>query len=222
MHMISVKDSVIGTSAIVGGGLPIAVGAALAADLKKEKRVSVVFFGDGAVDEGSFYESLNFAARFRLPVIFVCENNFYATNSPQKARQANPEVHQIADFFRIPGLCVDGNDLIAVYAAADAAIKGARAGKGPSLIEARTYRWCTHVGPESDVEKGFRRKDELDGWLKKCPVKKFRKYLADKKILSPEVLGEIEGSIAREIDEALRFAQASPYPADDELSKDVY
>ncbi len=222
MHMIASEVSAIGTSAIVAGGLPIAVGTALSSKVKKEKRVTAVFFGDGAVDEGTYYESLNFAALFKLPVIFVCENNFYATNSPQKNRHANLDVYKIADFFRIPAVLVDGNDVIKVYKAAADFVERARQGKGPCLIEARTYRRCTHVGPETDLEKGLREKTEFDFWLKKCPLKLFTDYLLDKKLIKLETLQEMEKAISQEIQEALDFALASEYPQKEDLCKDVY
>lgn len=222
MHMISPENGIFGTSAIVAGGLPLAVGAGLAAKMKKEKRVSVVFFGDGAVDEGTFYESLNFAALKKLPVIFVCENNFYATNSPQKARQANTYIYQIAEFFRVPGFCVEGNDIFEVHSAAREAVRNARAGGGPSLIEARTYRWKSHVGPETDIEKGFRDKKEVEEWLAKCPHNSFREYLLKNKLLKKGEIAGIEKKVDSEISAALEFAWKSPYPVSADLNKDVY
>jgi len=222
MHMVSVEHSVMGTSAIVGGSIPIAVGVALAFRMKNEKKVAVVFFGDGAVDEGVFYESLNFAALKKLPVVFVCENNFYATNSPQKNRQVNPDIYKIADFFRMPGICVDGNDVFAVNKAAKGLIEKARKGRGPSLLEARTYRWKTHVGPETDIEKGFRDKGEVEEWMKKDPLKKFKSTILKNKLLKNEDLKQMEEGIDREIDQALDFALHSHCPTEGDLYKGVY
>jgi pyruvate dehydrogenase E1 component alpha subunit len=190
--------------------------------MKREQRVSVVFFGDGAVDEGSFYESLNFAALHKLPLVFVCENNFYATNSPQKARQVNPEIYQLAGFFKLPSSCLDGNDVLEVYQAAGKYIAAARRGQGPALIEARTYRWKTHVGPETDIEKNFRDKVEVEEWFKKCPLKKFRESTLGQGLLKEPDLEEIEARVKKEIAAALAFALKSPYPKAEALLKDVY
>ena len=222
MHMVSTEKSILGTSAIVAGGLPIAVGTALASKMKKEKRITVVFFGDGAADEGTFYESLNFASLFKLPVVFICENNFYATNSPQKNRQVNTNIYKIADHFLMPGIRVDGNDILDVWHKSRRFIENTRKGAGPSLIEARTYRYCTHVGPESDIEKGFREKTEVDEWLAKCPRIKFKDYILKKKLLSLNDIKKIDEKVESEIGEALDFAMTSPYPAEVTIKKDVY
>jgi len=222
MHMVSFEHSIPGTSAIVGGALSIASGTALASKMKKEKKVVVVFFGDGAVDEGTFYESLNFASLKKLPIVFMCENNFYATNSPQRNRQVNLDIYKIAEFFSIPGVSIDGNDVMEVYRTGKQFIDRARKGLGPCLIEARTYRWKTHVGPETDIEKGFRDKKEVLGWVKKCPLKKFKAYIYKNKLLKEKELGKIEKRVDKEIQEALDFTLASPYPQNEDLYKDVY
>jgi len=222
MHMISVKHSILGTSAIVGGGIPIAVGSALASKIKKDNRIVIAFFGDGAVDEGVFYESLNFSSLKKLPIIFVCENNFYATNSLQKVRQVNTDIYKIADFFSMPGICIDGNDVFEVHKTAKKFIARTRNGSGPSLIETRTYRWRTHVGPETDVEKGFRQKEEVEKWIKKCPLEKFKRYILENNLLKEKDLKQMDGEVEKEIEEALDFALKSPYPQEKDLYKDVY
>ncbi len=222
MHVVSVEHSIMGTSAIVGGGIPIAVGSALASQMKKDNTVSVVFFGDGAVDEGVFYESLNISALKKLPIIFVCENNFYATNSPQRVRQINTNIYKIADYFLMPGFLIDGNNTFEVYNTAQKCIAKARSGEGPTLIEARTYRWKTHVGPETDIEKGFREKEEVKEWIKKCPVEKFKKDVLSNNLLNKENLKEIEDRVVNEINKAVEFALTSPYPVEEDLLKNVY
>lgn len=222
MHMISVEHSIMGTSSIVAGTIPISVGAALAVNMKQEKKVVVAFFGDGAVDEGVFYESLNFASLKKLPIVFVCENNFYATNSPQAVRQVNPDIYKIADFFSMPGVCVDGNNILEVHRAAKKFITRARSGLGPSLLEARTYRWRTHVGPETDIEKGFREKEEVKEWIKRCPLEKFKKYILNKRLLKKEDCEKIDKKVKKEIEQALSFALKSPLPHKKDLLKDVY
>lgn len=222
MHMASVQDSIMGTSAIVSGGIPIAVGCALASKMMNEKKVAVVFFGDGAVDEGVFYESLNFASLKKLPVIFMCENNLYATNSPQKARQVNPDIYKIASFFCMPGICCNGNNVFEIYGLAKRLIDKARKGCGPSLVEARTFRWRTHVGCETDIEKGLRDREEIEQWLKRCPLDKFKHDILKKKFITEKEFDSIDKKVSSEIRLALEFALKSPYPKPSDLYEDVY
>jgi len=222
MHMIASECSILGTSAIVGGGIPISVGAALASKMKKEDKISVVFFGDGAADSGVLYESLNFAALRKLPLLFVCENNFYATNSPQRSRQVNPDIYKISGLFSLPGFLIDGNDVFEVYNKSKKAIEKIRKGRGPALIEARTYRWQSHVGPQTDIEKGLRKKEEVEKWLKKCPLKRFKKAVEKDKLMDKASREKIENLVEREITEALEFASNSPYPKKQDLYTDVY
>ncbi len=222
MHLVDTTRSIHGTSAIVGGGIPMAVGTALASSLKKDNKVSVVFFGDGAYDEGVFYESFNFAALKKLPVVFVCENNFYATNSPQSSRHPTCAIAKSASAFGAPGACVDGNNAVEVYNSAREAINRAREGLGPTLIEARTYRWKGHVGPEVDYEKGARSKDELLDWMKRCPVKNFETALRKSGLVSESELDAIPEAILNEIERAVSYALDSPYPAPETLYEDLY
>ncbi|MBI1911347.1 MAG: thiamine pyrophosphate-dependent dehydrogenase E1 component subunit alpha [Deltaproteobacteria bacterium] len=222
MHILDIENGILGTSAIVGGGIPMGVGASLASVMKGEERVTVIFFGDGASEEGVFYESFNFAALKKLPVVFVCENNFYATNSHQSARQASCKISSTAAPFDSHGTCVDGNDVLSVYKAAQEAISRARRGAGPSLIEAKTYRWKGHVGPEEDFEKGCRPKEELLYWKEKCPVSIFREFIVSRQIITENEIESISAGIREELDEAVRFAKESPYPEASELHKDVY
>ncbi|MFQ5735244.1 MAG: thiamine pyrophosphate-dependent dehydrogenase E1 component subunit alpha [Thermodesulfobacteriota bacterium] len=222
MHIVDVDNGILGTSAIVAGGIPMGVGAALASVMRKEGRVTVIFFGDGAYDEGVFYESFNFASLKKLPVVFVCENNFYATNSHQSARQPGCRISDAASAFDAHGVCIDGNDVMAVYKASQDAILRARKGGGPSLIEAKTYRWKGHVGPDADYEKGCRPKEELLYWIEKCPVKCFREFLLKEHVLNTEELEAIASKITAEVDAAVEFGQQSPYPDPSELLTDVY
>ncbi|MBI5235404.1 MAG: thiamine pyrophosphate-dependent dehydrogenase E1 component subunit alpha [Deltaproteobacteria bacterium] len=222
MHIIDLPRGVFGTSAIVGGGIPMGVGAALASSLKRDGRVTIIFFGDGASEEGVFYESFNFAALKKLPVVFVCENNLYATNSPQTARHSTCRIADSAAVFGSHGACIDGNDAVSVYWSAKKAVEKARAGQGPSLIEALTYRWKGHVGPEADHEKGLRPKDELFEWIKRCPIEGFKKQLLDTGLLNEERIADITTSIKVEIDDAIEFAKMSQYPSPEDLLKNVY
>ncbi len=184
MHLASPDMGLPGSSAIVAGTIPIAVGAALALSLKKSDGVAVAFFGDGAVGEGTFYESLNLASLKKLPVIFVCENNLYSTHMPVAACLAATEIYRKAEAFCLPGTRVDGNNVIEVYQAAREAIAAARRGEGPALIECLTYRWRGHVGPNYDLDKGLRKQEELDYWMKRDPVKMLEASLLEQKIIS--------------------------------------
>ncbi|MBI5827171.1 MAG: thiamine pyrophosphate-dependent dehydrogenase E1 component subunit alpha [Deltaproteobacteria bacterium] len=222
MHLIDTENGVMGTSAIVGGGIPMGVGAALASSMRGEERVTVIFFGDGAYDEGVFHESFNFASLKKLPVVFVCENNFYATNSPQSARQPVCRISESARAFNAPGVCVDGNDAAAVYRASREAVERARKGGGPTLIEAATYRWKGHVGPEEDFEKGFRDREELIHWKGRCPINAFAERLAASDIISRRDMEGLARGIEKELDEAVAYAKKSPYPAEHDLLSDVY
>lgn len=172
MHPAFPEIGITGTSAIVGGGIPHGVGTALASKLRGDDRISCVFFGDGASEEGTFHESLNFAALKQLPVLFVCENNGYATVSPLSSRQPNANVVDRAQGYGILAEQVDGNDVQAVYEAARRAVQHIRAGKGPAFIEAMTYRWKGHVGPEEDWTRNARPKEELDEWKTRCPIER--------------------------------------------------
>ncbi|MEW6488700.1 MAG: thiamine pyrophosphate-dependent dehydrogenase E1 component subunit alpha [Thermodesulfobacteriota bacterium] len=216
MHLVDPAHGMPGTTAIVGGTLPLAVGAALAFALRREERVAVAFFGDGAVDEGVFHEALNFASLKRLPVVFACENNFYATNSFQGARQPAVAIADRAAGYAMPGVAADGNDAAAVYRAAGDAVHRARRGGGPTLLELRTYRWKGHVGPTCDVEAGCRPAGEVAAWLERCPVAALRARLAGEPGGEAR-LEPLAAELRAEVEEAFRFAQASPLPTPDRL-----
>jgi pyruvate dehydrogenase E1 component alpha subunit len=222
MHLVDVERGILGTTAIVGAGIPMAVGTALASQMKGDGLVTVAFFGDGAADEGVFHESLNFASLKKLPVVFVCENNFYATNSPLKARHSTCHIAGSSPAYNMPGVCVDGNDPVRVYKEAEGAVKRARRGDGPTLIEANTYRWKGHVGPETDFEKGSRPKKELIEWMERCPIKSFGELLKKGSVMSEEDMAREKRDIERELDEAVDFAKKSPWPKTEELLKDLY
>lgn len=212
MHLVDPERGIPGTTAIVGGTLPLAVGAALAFSLRRETRVAVAFFGDGAVDEGTFHEGLNFAALRKLPVVFVCENNFYATNSPQRARQPDVAIADRASAYGLPGACADGNDAEAVHALAGEAVGRARRSGGPTLLEFRTYRWKGHVGPTSDVESGARPAEEHAEWLERCPVERLRGNLAAEGVLDDATTAALLLEAREEVDDAFGFARRSPLP----------
>jgi len=217
MHLAYPTVGLPGSSAIVGGTIPIAVGAALAFKMQGNGAVSVVFFGDGAANEGVFYESLNFAALKKLPVIFVCENNLYSTHMPVSACLSDTEIYKKAAAFCLPGIRINGNDVKEIYGIAGEAINNARQGQGPALIECLTYRWHGHVGGNYDLDKGLRSKDELDHWLKKCPINIISQYLYEHNIISELEENQIQASINQEIEEAISLAMEDPYPDKSEL-----
>jgi len=220
MHLIDTSVGLLGTSSIVGGCIPIATGAALGSVLQKDNRVSVAFFGDAAVEEGVIYESINFAMLKKLPVVYVCENNFYSVCSPLSKRQAKDDIYRRLEGLSIPGYQVDGNNVIEVYHIAKKAIANARRGGGPSFIECRTYRLRDHHGPSSGVEVGYRTQEEVDEWAAKCPVRNFERFLIEQNIMTASKIEEFAAAIDREVEEAFKFAQASPLP--DEVLEYLY
>ncbi|MEK6801318.1 MAG: thiamine pyrophosphate-dependent dehydrogenase E1 component subunit alpha [Nitrospirota bacterium] len=221
MHLVAPAQGLYGTVPLVGATIPLAVGAGLASKLRHEPHVAVAFFGDGATEEGHFHESLNLAALYRLPVLFVCENNFYSTHMPLSARRLKDNIVQAADAAGMPGIRLDGNDALAVRDGATQAVAQARAGAGPCLLECRTYRWRGHVGPAWDLEVGERRRSELDEWMPKDPILRLRRRLIEEG-LSVEDLDALEPAVRGEIEAAVTFARESPLPDDSDLFRHVY
>lgn len=222
MHLVDPSVGVMGASAIVGGSMPLAVGAALAARLRDRDTVAVAFFGDAAVEEGVFHESVGFAALRKLPVIFACENNFYATYSPLTSRQVNDDIYRRVSPLGVPGVRLDGNNVTEVHRAARQAVHRARSGEGPTLLEMRTYRWRDHVGPGYDVSVGYRTQAELDAWMACDPVATFARALEAGGVLSPAARADIDARLDHDINEAVAFAKGSPYPDASELAEHVY
>lgn len=206
---------------IVGATVPMAVGAALAAKFHAKQAVSVAFFGDGTLEEGHVHESMNLAALYKLPVIFVCENNLYASHMHLSERRVRDRLETAGEFHGIPGVRLDGNDVVAVHETAGGAVERARAGKGPSFLECMTFRWRGHVGPSWDMDVGVKRKDELKDWLPKDPVAQARKRLVER-VIAEESLDAIMRAATEEVEDAVTFAQDSPYPPEEELLKHVY
>ena len=224
MHLASPDLGLPGSSAIVAGTIPLAVGTALSFSMQKKGSVSVAFFGDGASNEGTFYESLNFASLKKLPVIFVCENNLFSTHMPIASCLADVNIYKKAGVFNMPGIRVDGNNVIEIFKVAKKAIEDARNGKGPTLIECMTYRWRGHVGPNYDLDKGVRTKEELEHWMSRCPIKMLEEILIKKGILSESEKTKIYEDVEKEVEETLIFAKESPHPASsvDEVLKYVF
>jgi TPP-dependent pyruvate/acetoin dehydrogenase alpha subunit len=209
MHIAAPSLGILGANGIVGGGIPIATGAGLSAKLRKSGQVALCFFGDGASNQGTFHEAINIASAFDLPVVYVCENNLYGVGT----RQTNVRnVEDVADRgvgYGIPGLAVDGNDVIAVYEACKEAVGRAREGKGPTLIECKTYRWQTHFEGEPDT---YRPPEEVEAWVKREPIASYRSLLIELGILNEAEADEIEANVVEELDQAVDFARKSPLP----------
>lgn len=216
MHVVAPSVGILGTVPLVAATIPLAVGAGLAAKLRGENRVSVAFFGDGATEEGHFHESLNFAAFYRLPVVFVCENNFYSSHMSLAERRPLDNIVEAAALYGMPGSRVDGNDALEVYRVAKAAVDRARAGEGPSLLECRTYRWRGHVGPAWDLDVGANRRQELQEWMARDPIARMRSCLVRAGVSEAE-LEQAVLELRREVEEAVTYARESPYPDVDEL-----
>lgn len=219
MHIADVQQGNLGANGIVGGGLPIAVGAALTAKTLKTGRIVLCFFGDGANNEGAFHEALNMASIWTLPVVFVCENNKYGMSTSTERSTAVPRIADRAAAYAMPGKTVDGNDFSAVCEAIDAAAARARAAEGPSLVENVTYRWRGHS--KSDRNR-YRSKDEIAEWMARDPIPRFAQLLQEHKILTPEEVGQLEADVDREIEAAIAFAKSSPTPSPADVTRDVY
>ena len=213
MHLLDDDVGAFGASAIVGGAIPLSVGAALTFKMESKTHVAVAYLGDGASEQGVFYECLNFASLKKLPVLFICENNFIATASPLEARRPKDNIFRHGDPFGIPGEKVDGNDILAVSQAVQRAVERGRKGDGPSLIEARTFRMKHHVGPETDKTSGKRALGEWDRWASNCPIKRFETLLISQRLLSKEDQNTIIDELNDQIRRAFEFAKISE-PAD--------
>jgi TPP-dependent pyruvate/acetoin dehydrogenase alpha subunit len=225
MHIIAPQIGMIGSAPIVAGTIPLALGAALASRIRKEKRVTVSFFGDGAAGEGVLYESLNFAALKKLPIIFACENNFYSTHMPIRECRPEEKIFKIAKPFRIQSYRIDGNDVLKVYETSRKAVEICRRGQGPAFIEFLTYRLRGHVGPDDNIQGNhtdIRSKEEVEAWRKKDPIRRFEAFLIKNRILKKEELRRINQEIEAEVKEAHRYAKMSSYPNPDELMKYVF
>lgn len=220
MHIAAVEKGILGANGIVGGGLTLANGAAFSAQYRGTDQVAVCFFGDGATNNATFHEGINLAALWNLPVIFVCENNVFGMSVPQKHHQRIVDISVRAQAYGIPGVTIDGNDVIKVYKTAAEAINRARQGGGPTLIECKTYRHKGHFQGDPDI---YREKEEVKKWItERDPIRKFKEFLLQSKICSEKDLEAIDGEVADEIIDAIRFAEESPFPAPEETLEDVY
>jgi pyruvate dehydrogenase E1 component alpha subunit len=219
MHIADFTKGNLGANAIVGGGIPIAVGGGLAAYMKGTDQVAVSFFGDGASNQGTFHEAINLAALWKLPVIFICENNGFGISVPLNESTSVENISDRAKGYGIPGCTVDGNDVFAIYDAVEKAIKRARAGEGPTLIECMTYRWVGHWTGDPQV---YRTREEVEEWKKKCPIKRLREYMLKNKVLAEDEINKIEQDTQAQVDEATEFALSSPEPDPATVMEDVF
>ncbi len=216
MHLIDVAAGVMGTSAVVGTTIPLAVGYAYALKMRGSGALVAAFFGDGAVDEGAFHESMNFAALKKLPVLFVCENNLYAIHSPQAARQAKSNLCERAASYGMHAEHVEYGDVFTIRDRTAAAVSAIRAGSGPRFIECMTYRWKEHVGPGDDFAAGYRTRAEAEPWYARDSLNLIGARL------DPAVRARIEHEVQAEVRDAFEFAESSPFPGHEELLTDVY
>lgn len=222
MHIADMDLGILGANGIAGGGLPIAIGAAWSAKWRKTDQATVCFFGDDSSNSGTFHESLNLASLHKLPVVFVCENNGYGISVSQAKCTPLKDIATRAPAYDMPGVIVDGNDVVAVYKAAAKAIKRARDGKGPTLLECKTYRWRGHHEGDPNQGTRYRTKEEMKSWKEKCPIKQFRKKLLEEKISTKQQIEAIDNTINLAIDAAVKFAQESDFPAVEEMYEDIY
>ncbi|MDP6561165.1 MAG: thiamine pyrophosphate-dependent dehydrogenase E1 component subunit alpha, partial [Candidatus Binatia bacterium] len=219
MHIADLDLGILGANGIVGGGLAIAPGAGLSAKLRGTDQVTACFFGDGASNEGTFHEGVNLASVWHLPVIFVCENNLYGISTRQDQHQNVQDVSDRARAYGIPGVTVDGNDVMAVYETVYESVKRARTGEGPTLIECKTYRQRGHF--EGDP-MAYRSREEMEEWRKKDPLHRFQARLLEMSVLTEPDIETMEQEIRDRIEEAVCYAENSPSPDLAEMLKDVY
>ncbi len=219
MHIADPDLGILGANGIVGGGIPIATGVALAAKMRDTSQVVLCFLGDGAANQGGFYEAMNLASIWKLPILYICENNMYAMTTPASQVTAGGNIAARASGFNLPGLVVDGNDVLAVHEVLKEAITRARNGAGPALIEAKTYRWKGHWQADPCV---YRSEKEVEEWKKKDPIKIFRDNLFRMNVLNIDIEQSIKDEIINSINKAKDFAINSPEPKPEFLLEDIY
>ena len=220
MHIADFSIGMLGANGIVAGGIPIVTGAGLAAQLEGKGRVAVSFFGDGASNAGPFHESINIAATWNLPMLYVCENNLYSAGTTAAETLALSDVAARAAGYGIPGVVVDGNDVMAVYEAAEAAVNRARAGQGPTLIECKTYRWRGHT--ERPGQEDPRPKEEIEEWRQRDPINRFATSLMEHGILTEEAWQKMDAEILAAIEDAVKFSEESPFPEPEAAVEDIF
>jgi len=221
MHLVDLSANMIGSTPIVGGSFPIAIGVAFACAQKE--RITVVFIGEAMTEEGVFAEGINFAALKQLPILFVCETNLYSVYSPMEVRQPKDrDICKIVEAHGIPTQRGDGNKIDEVLNLSQKAIQEVKNGGGPRFLELSTYRWLEHCGPNYDIDLGYRSQKELDAWKKRCPIAYFKNLLLSQNLISNAQLEEIELEIKQEIKEAFDFSDQSPFPSKEDLLTHIY
>jgi pyruvate dehydrogenase E1 component alpha subunit len=220
MHIVALDKNILGANGIVGGGIPIATGAAYMSKYKDTKQVTISFMGDSATNEGSFHESLNMASAWKLPIVYVIENNLYGISVALERVTNVTDLSVRAKAYGMQGVTIDGNDVLKVYETIKEAVASAREGRGPALIECKTYRWKGHhVG---DPATEYRTREEETYWKERCPLTSFQAYLIKNKVLDKKRITSLETGIKEEIQEAVEFAKNSPYPDAAEAFEDIY
>jgi TPP-dependent pyruvate/acetoin dehydrogenase alpha subunit len=222
MHIASFDKGILGAMGIVGSGVPIATGSGLGIKLQGLKRVVICFFGDNASNTGASHEGLNLAAVLKVPVVFICENNLYGISVPQRKHQAIKDIASRGIAYGIPGVIVDGMDVVAVYDEVGKAVKRAREGEGPTLIECKTYRFRGHMEGDPNLGTRYRTKEEVEKWKKRCPIKLFKEKLIKEKKMKEREIRELEEDVDRRIKEAFDYAMESPFPEIEEMYKGVF
>lgn len=220
MHIMDISKGILGANGIVGAGIPIATGAAYSAKYRGTEQVTVSFFGDAASNQGTFHESINMAAAWKLPVVYVCENNLFGISVDLRKVTGNPNIAKRAIAYGIPGVAVDGNDVLEVYQVTHTAFLRARRGEGPTLIEGKTYRYKGHhVG---DPGTAYRLEEEKKAWMERDPIKTFRERLITEKIVNEQEIEDLEKESRKLIEEAVKFAENSPFPEPEEAFEDLF
>jgi len=220
MHIADINKGMLGANGIVGSNIPVATGVALTAKVKGTDNVSVVFFGDGASSQGALHEAMNLASIWKLPVLFVCENNRYAESTPFEYSVAGGSISNRADGYGIPGVTVDGQAVLDVFEVAKEAVGRARAGDGPTLIEAQTYRYLGHAGLDDPLT--YRSEEEQEYYMNRDCIVTFKKYILDSSLADENELAQIEKDCEAAVATSVKFADDSPYPSDEALTEDVY
>jgi acetoin:2,6-dichlorophenolindophenol oxidoreductase subunit alpha len=219
MHIVDIAHGNMGATGVVGSGIPIAVGVALALQMKCSPRVLLCFFGDGATNEGAFHESLNMASIWKLPVVFICDNNHYGMSMPYRRSMNIPNISMRASSYGMPGVTVDGNNVLAVYQTVGECVERARAGGGPSLVENLTYRWRGHSKSDRNL---YRTQQEIEEWMRRCPIKRFKRLLVDCGIMSEQEVEVLDRQAKSTIDQAAEAAVQMPEPTPEDMEEEVY
>jgi TPP-dependent pyruvate/acetoin dehydrogenase alpha subunit len=222
MHIADMDIGMLGAMGIVGSGGPIAVGAALAAKKRKSGQAVVCFFGDAATNTGAFHESANFASLYALPLVFVCENNLYGISVSMNRHTRVKHIADRAAGYAMPAVKVDGNDVVKVYETVGKALESARKGRGPTLVECKTYRFRGHFEGDPNLGERYRTKKEMEQWKAKCPIRRHKSRILKERLATKKEMENLEKEVRRQIEDAMSYAERSPFPAGEEALEDVF